>query len=579
MAVHTRGARLRSLAVGGLVAVAVLLGMPALASADSASTLTVIGTSDVSDSGLMQNVIEPAFHAAYPQYTFKYIGTATGTAITNSESGSQGASALIVHAASLENQFVAGGYSYNNQYGYAIWTNDFVLAGPTGDPAGVDANASNNIVQAFADIASAGINGGATPKVTFVSRGGTPGTTVEEHQIWALLATSGLAPSGLDLCVVSAADGGGDAPIAPSSGVTNGAPCPGGLPSGSALPAWYAVTGLTQGPNVVAANACTGHTSGANSCYVLTDRGTYDYLTSGLDPAGSIPNLAILTRGPQSASAPGGADALVNYFHAYIINPSKPGESVNLPAAQDFVNLITSPALQAELKLYLDDTSDPAGAPFVADASPGLTETGLRAKASAGKKVTVAGQVTNPEPGYPALAKQSVTVDELVGGLPIPVGSAKTSATGSYRIQFTPDSSGEYEVTTAQISQIENTSLSPAFGDILSPAATSPVYVAVAGLPGSHALRFTKVSVRHTKLSVKATLTPAPAEAGASVKLFALRSSGGRERQIARVRVGANKKVFTLNAKLAHGSWVLQLEYIQKGQTSTYSGLTEIHVA
>src|SRR5262249_5715201 len=156
---------------------------------------TVVGTSDVSDSGLIQNVVQPAFHAAYPQYTFKYIGTATGTAITDAETGSVGASALIVHAESLENQFVANGYSYNNQYGNAIWTNDFVLAGPSGDPAGVAANASTNIAQAFADIAAAGINGGGTPNVTFVSRGGTPGTTVEEHQIWALVATSGLAPA------------------------------------------------------------------------------------------------------------------------------------------------------------------------------------------------------------------------------------------------------------------------------------------------------------------------------------------------------------------------------------------------
>ena len=63
-------------------------------------------------------------------------------------------------------------------------------------------------------------------------------------------------------------------------------------------------TGLTQGPNVLAANACTGYPSGANTCYVLTDRGTYDYLSSGTDPAGTIPNLKILTRGPQPPPPP-----------------------------------------------------------------------------------------------------------------------------------------------------------------------------------------------------------------------------------------------------------------------------------
>src|SRR6202012_5683819 len=104
-----------------------------------------------------------------PQFTFKYVGVATGVAISDAESGSQGPSAMIVHAASLENQFVAGGYSYNNQYGNAIFTNDFVLAGPTGDPAGVGTNAPHNIAQAFADVATAGIAG----KAQFISRGGT----------------------------------------------------------------------------------------------------------------------------------------------------------------------------------------------------------------------------------------------------------------------------------------------------------------------------------------------------------------------------------------------------------------------
>ncbi len=47
---------------------------PAMASADTSSTLTVIGTSDVSDSGLMPNVIQPGFQKQFPQYAFKYIG-------------------------------------------------------------------------------------------------------------------------------------------------------------------------------------------------------------------------------------------------------------------------------------------------------------------------------------------------------------------------------------------------------------------------------------------------------------------------------------------------------------------------
>ena len=93
----------------GLATAAMLLVSPALAGADTSGTLTVIGTSDVSDSGLIPNLIGPQFQQAFPQFTFKYIGTASGTAVTSAETGSMGASALIVHAPTLENQFVAGG--------------------------------------------------------------------------------------------------------------------------------------------------------------------------------------------------------------------------------------------------------------------------------------------------------------------------------------------------------------------------------------------------------------------------------------------------------------------------------------
>ena len=216
----------------GFLAAAIMMIAPALANADSSSTLTVIGTSDVSDSGLIPNVIQPGFTKAYPQFTFKYIGTGTGNAIAMAESGAAGASNLIVHAASLENQFVAGGYSYpTGTFGNALWINDFALAGPNSDPAAVAPKGTNDIAQAFAAVAAAGINAGGTPKAMFISRGGTPGTTVAEHGIWALVSSSGLSPAGLLLCTVSSANGGGETPIKPGI-VAAGAPCPNGASPG-----------------------------------------------------------------------------------------------------------------------------------------------------------------------------------------------------------------------------------------------------------------------------------------------------------------------------------------------------------
>jgi hypothetical protein len=453
------------------------------------------------------------------------------------------------------------------------------------------------------------------------------------------------------------------------------------LPTGAQLPSWYVATGLTQGPNVVNANACTGYLSSANTCYVFSDRGTFDYLASGQDPAGAIPNLAILTRN-DSASAPGGAYELVNYFHAYVINPSKPNESVDLPAAQAFVNFLTSPALQSQLRVYLNSTGDPGGPPFVADASPIITQSGIPATDPAGSPVTVSGNVTNAEPGYPVLAGKGVTVDEIVGGLPVPVASGSTDASGNYRIPFVPPSTGVYQVSTGQVSMIENSALSPVFGDLLSPAAASPAFMSVQGantlaavhavpggvtvsgtvapaapdanaivtvyarkgtsggfsqvgggplsvgqsayalsgsvgagtwqvetiytdpgelLPatsrvvtvtvpvaGAATVIFHKITVKHGKLTVTGTVSPAPSGSGARVTLYGLKTVAVRKASaraaaafpaIGRSTVKAGKTTFTIHAKLTRGRrWVLQLQYTRPGQAASLSKLRTIDV-
>src|ERR1700742_4176547 len=90
----------------GVAAAATMLLTPSFARADNPATVTVLGTSDVSDSGLSPNVIAPLFKAAFPQYDYFYVGSATGLAINNARAGNSinnGPSVLIVHAASLEN--------------------------------------------------------------------------------------------------------------------------------------------------------------------------------------------------------------------------------------------------------------------------------------------------------------------------------------------------------------------------------------------------------------------------------------------------------------------------------------------
>jgi tungstate transport system substrate-binding protein len=548
--------------VGCLTAVVLLLA-PTLASADTSSSLTVIGTSDVSDSGLIPNVIQPGFEKAYPQFTFKYIGTGTGNAIAMAESGAAQASNLIVHAASLENQFVAGGFSYPAfQFGNALWTNNFVLAGPQTDPAGVAANASNNIAQAYADVAAAGI----AKKATFVSRGGTPGTTVSEHGVWALVSSSGLSPIGLLLCTVNSIDGGGETPIAAGHGVTvSGQPCPGAgaLPPAGALPTWYVATGVTQGPNVQLANTCNGFPSGANSCYVYTDNGTYDYLASGTDPAGAIPALKVVSSN-NSATVPGGAFELTNYFHGYIINPTKPGQSVNLPAAKDFINYITSPAVQVQVGEYLASAHLAGGAPFTPTASPILTSSRIPSSyfASSGKKLTVTGTLTNAQPGYPVLSGKPVSIDMVVGGLPVAVATGKTDSTGKYSISFVPPTTGSYQVTTAQITQIEEPTLVPPFGDVLSPAATNPVHVTV------HSA-ITSLTARNQggQVLIFGSVSPSTGHVKATVTILA-RAQGSKKgfKQVATDKLASNDANWAVAVSLAPGKWTVQAKYQDPNQ-------------
>ncbi len=661
--------RLLALPVLGLLAAAVLMLAPALASADSASTLSIVGTSDMSDSGLMPNLLQPQFQAAFPQFTFKYTGSATGTAIQNAQSGNGGPSVLIVHAAALENQFVANGFSYQNQFGRAIFTNDFVLVGPTGDPAGALTD-EHNVAKAMADIASAGVAGTAE----FVSRGGgltASGTTVEEHALWALMNSAGLTPAGVTLCTVSDADGGGMSPVTTGA---QGDPCPdSGTVASPHNPAWYEInSGSSQGQNMVATNTCSFAPRPLNSCYTLSDRGTVDYLAS--KPAGTagLTNLQIVAR-DNAASAPGGANALINYFHAYIINPSKPGETVNLTAAQDFIDFITSPGIQSELKGYLTGTSGDNGTPvFVATASPKISALGFPSMITAGKTATVTGNITNLQVGFPALSGQTVSISELEGLTSVPVASGKTDANGNYSITFTPPSSGSYQATTGLISQVENASLNPAYGDTLSPSATTAVPVTVTGTitiakatastggvsatgsmgpaapdgngavdvlarkqgskgafktigsspvksgaktyavngnlaPGKWQIEtryrdgsqfttatsgtrnltvsgnivtvsFKKVTIKNGKLTLNGVIGQPPATSGGKLALFAQKSGSRKFSRIGKTSIRKGKTKFTIRAKLKKGSYVLQLEYTHKGQTSSFSRLKTVSV-
>jgi tungstate transport system substrate-binding protein len=525
-----------------LVAAALALALPAAllpaVAQDDSSTLTVVGTSDVFDSNLVQTVLKPGFEAAFPQYHLNYVSKGTGAAIDYAEAGT--ASALIVHAASLENQFVAQGYSYE-QYGRAIFWGDYVLLGPSGDPAGVLANAPHDIVGAFQRIAAAGAAGTAN----VVARSGTPGTAVQEHAIWALT-------SGVTTCTLSVANGGGASPSTTT----------GDCPSSISYPSWYHPTGLTQGPNIINADAC--NYPGGN-CYVLTDRGTFNYLQA----TGAVSNLKVVTR-DNAPTATGGGSLLVNSFHAYALNPAKfvtnPNVAINLPAATAFLNWVTSPVAQAAIGRYLSAGGDP---PFIPDAAPALTKTPLPATVQGGKTFTVAGTLSNVVPGTPPLSGVRVSlqrVQKTASGQQerIIVDGATTDASGHYYLTYKPLRSQAYWLTVGATAKVEAANLSPVFGDLLAPTSRWLGRVSVVGNP-----RIRHVSTDNGGLRLRGRLRPYVLGTDAKVVLWAvprdkIKAMGLHRIASRHIRAGATH--FDVRFNLRPGDWTFKLRYVNTGR-------------
>jgi tungstate transport system substrate-binding protein len=520
---------------------------PSMSRADDAQNLTVVGTSDVNDSGLFANVLKPGFEAFYNKthptapITISYLPKGTQAAITAAEAGS--ASALLVHAASLENQFVADGFSAE-KFGRAIFYGDFVLLGPASDPAHVTTNDKDNIAGAFQDIAAAGALG----KANFVTRNDNSGTNVQEHLIWAKTNVPG--------CTVSDANGGGKTPS------TTSGPCP----TTATPPSWYQIGGTNQAANVQITDTCN-FTGGPNDCYTITDRGTFD----NLEALHELTRLKVLN-GPNSASAPGGSTFLVNSFHAYAVNPAKfTGQPVtfDLPGAVAFLNWVTSPAGQTKVNNYLKGAV--GGAPFLKDSAPTLNITSkLPHTIAANKRLKVEGTLKNVVPGTPSLANKKVTLSALrlsvakgnPAAKPVPVATARTGVHGHYVLRYRPKANSRYFVSTGQITQLEKPSLHPQFKDLLNPTSQK---LGVSKVRGSVAIH--KVTVQGNRITVHGSLAPAPINAFAHVSLLAAHAGHHALKFVASRHVTAGRRNFVLHFPLSHSfTWRIRLKYVNRGQ-------------
>jgi len=141
------------------------LGLAAGAYADD--YITLASTTSTENSGLF-NAILPQFEEA-TDIEVRVVAVGTGQAFEIARRGD--ADSLLVHDTAGEERFVENGYASERA---DVMYNDFVLIGPTSDPAGI--REAQSAAEAFAMIAQS--------NAPFASRGDDSGTNRAELRMW-----------------------------------------------------------------------------------------------------------------------------------------------------------------------------------------------------------------------------------------------------------------------------------------------------------------------------------------------------------------------------------------------------------
>lgn len=137
--------------------------------------LRLATTTSTADSGLLDAIL-PDFEQKY-NARVDVVAVGTGQAL---EIGTKGdADVVLVHARSREHKFVSEGDGVDRR---DVMYNDYVIVGPTADPAGIASMETGK--EALLKISEAG--------ATFISRGDDSGTHSKEKSVWA---SAGITPT------------------------------------------------------------------------------------------------------------------------------------------------------------------------------------------------------------------------------------------------------------------------------------------------------------------------------------------------------------------------------------------------
>jgi tungstate transport system substrate-binding protein len=166
---------------GLLLLVTITACQPIVAPTGNATTATepavlrLATTTSTADSGLLDAIL-PDFEQKY-NVRVDVVAVGTGQAL---EIGTKGdADVVLVHARAREDKFVADGDGINR---LDVMFNDFVIVGPSADPAGIGGlTTAKEALAKIAEIAS-----------PFASRGDDSGTYTKEKSLWV---AAGITPT------------------------------------------------------------------------------------------------------------------------------------------------------------------------------------------------------------------------------------------------------------------------------------------------------------------------------------------------------------------------------------------------
>ena len=148
------------------------LSLPGLAE----ERLIVSSTTSTDNTGLFQ-ALNPPFEKRLG-CRVDVVAVGTGKALKIGEMGDS--DVVFVHSRPAEDAFVAAGHGVNRR---DVMYNDFIIVGPTSDPAGI--RGTKDAKRALAAIAKAG--------APFISRGDDSGTHKKEKSLWR---KAGIVPNG-----------------------------------------------------------------------------------------------------------------------------------------------------------------------------------------------------------------------------------------------------------------------------------------------------------------------------------------------------------------------------------------------